>query len=293
MPAPTLTVVPSPRRSTSIIAEEIRREVDAAEADFQSAVAHAIRAGELLIEAKAQVGHGNWLPWLKANFDGSERTAQNYMRLALKSAAVADLPTLREAIATTASPKVAVCTTPGCDEPSTHGVFTQNGEPRPTPMSEAHMADPKAGGVCFDCAEKIAADRNAGRRYRVVREPDVREALHEAFPGSEPLDDIPTPPTVASGGAGNPTQAQVDEARHRAGEPYGEPPRRPEHVEQMHAFEKEKPHPKGLGKSESAWVTVCSACSHDLYYHVHFDDDAMSDFEALVNGSVAGAAPSG
>lgn len=45
-------------------------------------VQHAIRAGELLIEAKSQVEHGQWLPWLEANCEFSERTAQGYMRLA-------------------------------------------------------------------------------------------------------------------------------------------------------------------------------------------------------------------
>lgn len=64
------------------LATEIRREVAAADADFRSAVGHAIRAGELLREAKGAVAHGGWLPWLKANFNGSVRTAQNYMRLA-------------------------------------------------------------------------------------------------------------------------------------------------------------------------------------------------------------------
>jgi len=95
----------SPRRSTAIIAEELRSEVDAAEADYQSAVQHAIRAGELLVEAKAQVKHGEWLPWLEANFPGSERSAQTYMRLARKSATVADLPTIGVAVAALAPPK--------------------------------------------------------------------------------------------------------------------------------------------------------------------------------------------
>lgn len=70
-----------PRRLAHL-ADEIRTEVDAAEADFQSALQHAIRAGELLIEAKAQVEHGQWLPWLEANFSKSPRSAQGYMRLA-------------------------------------------------------------------------------------------------------------------------------------------------------------------------------------------------------------------
>src|SRR4051794_5014264 len=51
-------------------------------AAYGNAVAHAIRAGELLLEVKGLVGHGRWLPWLAENFPASVRTAQGYMRLA-------------------------------------------------------------------------------------------------------------------------------------------------------------------------------------------------------------------
>jgi hypothetical protein len=87
-----------------ILAVEIRREHEAAEAASKSSVEHAIAAGSLLIEAKEQVKHGEWLPWLAANCSVPDRTARLYMRLArnraeieAKSATVADL-TLRGAI---------------------------------------------------------------------------------------------------------------------------------------------------------------------------------------------------
>jgi hypothetical protein len=38
-------------------------------------------AGELLIKAKKQVGHGNWLAWLEKNLF-KERTANNFIRIA-------------------------------------------------------------------------------------------------------------------------------------------------------------------------------------------------------------------
>lgn len=41
-------------------------------------------AGEMLIEAKDQVGHGGWGRWLTKNFDLSTRTAQEYMQWARK-----------------------------------------------------------------------------------------------------------------------------------------------------------------------------------------------------------------
>ena len=68
------------------------------------AIDHAIEAGQALIEAKAVVGHGNWTPWVAEHFEGSERLAQLYARLAREVPklpdetrnAVADL-SLREA----------------------------------------------------------------------------------------------------------------------------------------------------------------------------------------------------
>jgi hypothetical protein len=39
-------------------------------------------AGDALIAAKEAVGHGNWLEWLRANFDASADTAENYMKVA-------------------------------------------------------------------------------------------------------------------------------------------------------------------------------------------------------------------
>jgi Protein of unknown function (DUF3102) len=51
-------------------------------ASLKESVRHAITAGELLIEAKRQLSHGRWLPWLRDHCTISERTAQLYMRVA-------------------------------------------------------------------------------------------------------------------------------------------------------------------------------------------------------------------
>lgn len=87
-----------------ILAAEINQAHDQAIRAAQSTLKHAIAVGERLIEAKALVGHGKWLPWLIENCTFSERMAQNYMRLAKhqdevksKSATVADL-TVRAAL---------------------------------------------------------------------------------------------------------------------------------------------------------------------------------------------------
>lgn len=43
---------------------------------------HYVKAGEMLIEAKDQVGHGRWGAWLSKNFDLHATTAREYMRYA-------------------------------------------------------------------------------------------------------------------------------------------------------------------------------------------------------------------
>ena len=60
----------------------------------RQAGASIIEIGRRLNEAKAQLSHGEWLPWLREKVDLSERSAQNFMRLAREypnSAVVADL----------------------------------------------------------------------------------------------------------------------------------------------------------------------------------------------------------
>ena len=61
---------------------------------------HWVASGEALIEAKGQLRHGEWLQWLEANFEASERTARRYMLVAANRTRVADLvePSLRKAL---------------------------------------------------------------------------------------------------------------------------------------------------------------------------------------------------
>ena len=43
------------------LAERINAEHEAARSSFHKGFEHALKAGDLLIEGKAQVGHGGWL----------------------------------------------------------------------------------------------------------------------------------------------------------------------------------------------------------------------------------------
>jgi hypothetical protein len=63
------------------LAQAIEREHQSA---FRASLGHAIRCGELLIEAKKLVGHGAWLPWIRDNLSLKPRLCQAYMRLASK-----------------------------------------------------------------------------------------------------------------------------------------------------------------------------------------------------------------
>jgi Protein of unknown function (DUF3102) len=66
-----------------VLAAEIVEHHGAARAATREAIQHAIEAGRRLAEAKKLVGHGGWLPWLKANVPGiSARTAQRYLAAA-------------------------------------------------------------------------------------------------------------------------------------------------------------------------------------------------------------------
>ena len=64
-----------PLQDTSILAEHaavIRRLQ-------RRVIADVVEIGRRLCECKPLVGHGHWLPWLKREFDLSERTARNFI----------------------------------------------------------------------------------------------------------------------------------------------------------------------------------------------------------------------
>lgn len=82
----------NPATVTSIVAEinrlheEAKRNSFASREALHGALIAAWKAGHLLVTERKRVFHdmgpGAWLFWLKANFRGTARTAQRYMRLA-------------------------------------------------------------------------------------------------------------------------------------------------------------------------------------------------------------------
>ena len=71
------------------LAEKINAEHRACEEALRSGLRHAVRAGELLAEAKGQVKHGEWGRWLEENFDEvkAQRVADLSFRGALRELA--------------------------------------------------------------------------------------------------------------------------------------------------------------------------------------------------------------
>lgn len=58
---------------------QIRREYEAFVEAGRNATQHAWRLGELLVQKKESLPHGEWLPWLNENVDFAERTARRFM----------------------------------------------------------------------------------------------------------------------------------------------------------------------------------------------------------------------
>jgi hypothetical protein len=76
----------------AVMANKYHDEIGAAAESMQVAMWN---AGQALLIAKERCEHGEWLPWLEANFHGTKRTAQRYMDLARKYDSVSLLdPTL-------------------------------------------------------------------------------------------------------------------------------------------------------------------------------------------------------
>jgi DUF3102 family protein len=81
-----------------VLAADIQRAHAGIREAAKAGTEYAIEAGRALLEAKALLQHGQWLPWLRQHCRLPERTAQLYMHIAelvdehgLKSATVADM----------------------------------------------------------------------------------------------------------------------------------------------------------------------------------------------------------
>jgi hypothetical protein len=76
------TTPPSVEQDCIELAKRIRSEHKAAQTAMCHAVAHALKVGDLLIQAKAAVPSGTWHRWLRTHCELSKRTALRYVQLA-------------------------------------------------------------------------------------------------------------------------------------------------------------------------------------------------------------------
>ena len=78
---------------------KIKRAIEAIADDLAAALkreaSDVVAIGGLLIEAQDQLDHGQWLPWLEANFGSSIRTADNYMNAARLTAKLESVSNLK------------------------------------------------------------------------------------------------------------------------------------------------------------------------------------------------------
>lgn len=87
------------------LAAEINAEHRACMEAMRGGLEHAIEAGRLLIEAKAQCSHGDWLPWLAEHFEADAQTAQRYMRSKPPSGEASEPPTATPSATAPTAPK--------------------------------------------------------------------------------------------------------------------------------------------------------------------------------------------
>jgi hypothetical protein len=90
------------------LANKVRTAADRIRERVKKTVEEIIEVGNDLLAAKEALPHGQFLPWLRAEFGWSERSAQNFMSVAekFKSAKIADLPIQPSAAYFLAAPSV-------------------------------------------------------------------------------------------------------------------------------------------------------------------------------------------
>jgi hypothetical protein len=90
------------------VADKIRTAADRIRQRIKKTVEDIIEVGNDLLAVKKTLPHGQFLPWLKAEFGWSERSAQNFMSVAeqFKSAKIADLPIQPSAAYLLAAPSI-------------------------------------------------------------------------------------------------------------------------------------------------------------------------------------------
>jgi hypothetical protein len=135
------------------------------------ALEQAIACGQMLLEAKAKVPHGQWLPWLRQNVTFGERSAQGYMRLVHRVPpeirnGVSDFPSLRTALRALATPRRhwREAMDAELEQWSSHADFLRAN--RPEDVSEWSRQDAK------NCADILRGYDSILHRYGICEQED-------------------------------------------------------------------------------------------------------------------------
>lgn len=165
-----------------------------------------LEIGKRLVEAKEQLSHGEWLPWLEKKVEFSERSAQQYIRLWReygKSATVADLG-VRKALVLLALP-----------ETERDGFASEKHEVSGEEKTAAEMTVKEL--------ERAVAERNAAREEAEKAKADLyaaREAAKDAQSHVEELQDqleeLKNRPTEVAVEQRDATEEQLAAARREA-----------------------------------------------------------------------------
>ena len=160
------------------LADRINTEHEACHASMKKGLEHALKAGTLLLEAKAGLPHGEWLPWLKESCpDISERTAQNYTRLArqlpklepAKAQRVADL-SYRDAIRVMSQDIGGIA----ASVPKTQDAIIKTLEAGGT-MMEARRKAKQGGGFPVDYVPESLKPKPGKRRVGILTNGEERQ----------------------------------------------------------------------------------------------------------------------
>lgn len=150
------------------IVQQVNDEYALMTGDMTRAVQRAIRIGEMLTEAKGEVAHGEWIPWIERNLVFGRSEASRYMKVYRNGARVQHLDSLREAVALLAEPR---------DEPTT--------EPAPADVQTAPAASPSHPDISpvLDDEPEPAREpeyRNDPALERKLREMKDMEGVYQA-----------------------------------------------------------------------------------------------------------------
>ena len=156
------------------LAEMANEAAELAERDMVSAAGRAWDCGRYLLAAKQQVPHGQWMHWVRVNFDRELRTASRYMQLAgafPSRAAIAEAASIRMAMRMISQPEEVPV-----DEPEL--VEEIEAEPETTPEIESQER-PSIRKVSAE-ARKVPEDqklRTAPVVAELVEEPEADVVL--------------------------------------------------------------------------------------------------------------------